>query len=74
MSEMKPISEGLYSTNDDGPIGPHHRKVTAIIDNVLNVAVHVELECGHTVVIINPEWAAQRGGLVFCGECAERAK
>jgi hypothetical protein len=72
LMEFKPAGiEGLYSVKDDGPIGPHHRKVKSVIDSVLNVAAHVELECGHTVVIMNPgEYREAHGGLVFCGECA----
>ena len=71
--ELKPTGiDGLYTVKDDGPIGPHHRKVKSVIANVLNVAVHVELDCGHTVVIFNlDEWAAEhKHGLVYCGECA----
>ena len=68
--EIKPTGvKGLYSVKDDGPIGPHHRKVKSVIDSVLNIA-HVELECGHTVIITNPELVEKRGGLVYCGECA----
>jgi hypothetical protein len=67
--EIKPIGvEGLYSVNDDGPIGPHHRKVKSVIESVLNIA-HIELECGHTVIVTDLEWLEKRGGLVYCGEC-----
>ena len=69
--EIKPVGDGLYSVKDNGPIGPHHRKITRVLDAILNVA-HVELECGHTVVIGVGKGAdlGARGNRVFCGECA----
>jgi len=76
MVQRKPTGfEGLSLVKDDGPLGPHHRKVKSVIEDVMGVVVHVELECGHTVVIFNPaEMPANRGGLLFCGECEEHAK
>jgi len=71
--EIKPTGiEGLNLVTGDGPAGPFHRRLKLVIERVFNVAVHVELDCGHTVVIFNPsEMPAERRGLVFCGECAE---
>jgi hypothetical protein len=39
-----------------------------VLDAVLNVA-HVELECGHTVVIMNN--GPNEARLVRCGECED---
>jgi hypothetical protein len=54
---------------DDGPVGPHHRKIRRVLDAVLNVAY---VECGHTVVLGVGEGAnlGERGNRVWCGECA----
>ena len=70
--EIKPTGiEGLNLVSGDGPVGPFHRRLKAVIERVFNVAAHVELECGHTVVIFNPgEMPGERRGLVYCGECA----
>jgi len=73
--EIKPTGiEGLNLVSGDGPVGPFHRRLKAVIERVFNVAAHVELECGHTVVVFNPAEFERRGGLVYCGECAEVGK
>jgi hypothetical protein len=70
MNERKKVAEGLWMVKDDGPVGPYHRKIRHVLDAILNVA-HVELECGHTVVIGIGEGAdlGARGNRVYCGEC-----
>jgi hypothetical protein len=68
--ERKPIMEGLDLVKDDGPPGPHHRRVTRIIEGFLCVW-HVELECGHTVVLVNAAMLEAHDFRVYCGECAD---
>jgi hypothetical protein len=65
---MKNELEGLRVVEDNGPIGPYHRPIRRVIDAILNIA-HVELACGHTVIVTNPELIAERSFLVLCGEC-----
>jgi hypothetical protein len=69
------IGKGLYVVKDNGRMGPHHKKIVRVLDAILNVA-HVELECGHTVVLGVGEGAdlGARGNRVFCGECDEAAE
>jgi len=69
------VGMGLYTVRDDGPVGPYHRRIVRTISALLDVMAYVELECGHTVVLLNELATLKaRGWMVYCGECEDAAK
>jgi hypothetical protein len=77
VSKRKKVGEGLYLTKGDTPVGPHHRRIARVLDKLVLLGsplmAHVELECGHTVVLLNKLEQIMERGTIHCGECEDAA-